>query len=154
MIRSCLLGFVVVASAACAGPKPVAQPVPPAPSTAPDAPAPAETAPPAAAPTPPAQPPATPQVAATTVAHCLYVDPDHRVVRCYWTREDCEQQMAFNKGLVAGNQTCEAATEVHCFDENGKNQLCYPTAADCDAMVAKMKQRKRPASQCAAKRGP
>jgi hypothetical protein len=76
------------------------------------------------------------------------------VVRCYWKREDCEQQIEFNKGVVAGRQTCEAAAEAHCFDENGKSELCYPTAADCDAMVVKMKKRNRPVSQCATKRGP
>jgi hypothetical protein len=62
--------------------------------------------------------------------------------------------MSFNKGLVDGSQTCDAVAEAHCFDENGKNELCYPTSADCDAMVAKMKKRNRPASQCTPKRGP
>nr|MBA3503599.1 hypothetical protein [Deltaproteobacteria bacterium] len=102
----------------------------------------------------PSTPTTTPPVSGNPSAHCLFVEPNHRVVRCYWKREDCEQQIEFNKGVVAGNQTCEAAAEAHCFDENGKNELCYPSAADCDAMVAKMKKRNRPASQCAAKRGP
>ena len=145
----------ITAAAACAKPSaPVARPMPAPEPTASSTPAstPATTQP---AETPPATPPATPTTTPTNPsAYCLYVDPNHRVVRCYWTREDCEQQMAFNKGLVAGNQTCEAAAEAHCFDENGKNQLCYPTAADCDAMVAKMKKRNRPVSQCASKRGP
>ena len=141
-------------AAACASPRPA--PVTPVEAARTESPAPSTPAtttvePPASAPPAPATVPAS---SGTAIAHCLYVDPDHRIVRCYWTREDCEQQMAFNKGLVAGNQTCEAASEAHCFDENGKNQLCYPTAGDCDAMVAKMKKRNRPVSQCAAKRGP
>ena len=104
--------------------------------------------------TPPTPAPTTTSVSGPPVAHCLYVEPDRRVVRCYWQREDCERQIAFNKNIMAGRQTCEAAAEAHCFDENGKNELCYPSASDCDAMVAKMKKRNRPASQCAAKRGP
>ena len=138
-----------VVAVACARPKPApVTPVQPQPPGTPieAASTPAETKPTPATPTPPA--------AGSPAAHCLFVEPDHRIVRCYWKREDCEQQIEFNKGVVAGNQTCEATAEAHCFDENGKNQLCYPSAADCDGMVAKMKKRNRPVSQCASKRGP
>jgi hypothetical protein len=86
-------------------------------------------------------------------AHCLYVEPEHRVVRCYWERERCEEQLAFNKKLVA-SQKCESVAEAHCFSEPGQSEACYPSAAECDATVVKMKKRKRPVSQCTAKRGP
>lgn len=153
-MRSLLLCCIAASACARPNPTPVARPT----ETPTTRPATTSTATPPTTPTTttdttPTPTPTTP-VAGNPAAHCLYVEPDHRVVRCYWTREDCDQQMAFNKGLVAGGQTCEAAAEAHCFDENGKNQLCYPSAADCDAMVAKMKKRDRPASPCSSKRGP
>jgi hypothetical protein len=138
--------------AAACGPKPA--PVTPVQTAQTSVPAETTSTPATSTPTTTQPTPAATQVAGNPAAHCLFVEPEHRVVRCYWKREDCEQQIEFNKGVVAGNQTCEATAEAHCFDENGKNQLCYPSAADCDGMVAKMKKRNRPVSQCASKRGP
>ena len=141
----------LAAGAACARPKPVVTPAQAQQTRASSA---ATSTPVESTSSTPRATPTTTQVSSGPGAHCLYVDPGRRVVRCYWTREDCEQQISFNKGLVDGSQTCEAVVEAHCFDENGKSELCYPTAADCDGMVAKMKKRNRPVSQCASKRGP
>jgi hypothetical protein len=87
------------------------------------------------------------------VAHCLYVEPENRVVRCYWDSARCEEQLAFNAKLVAG-QKCKPVSEAYCFDETGQGETCYPTSADCETTVAKFKKRNRPVSACTSRRGP
>ena len=87
--------------------------------------------------------------------HCLFIEPEHRVVRCYWKREACEEQLAFNSNNnIVKNQKCVAAPEPYCFDERGQPEACYPTAADCEATVEKFKKRNRSVSACVARRGP
>src|SRR5215210_6527424 len=113
MIHLRALLCCVAVSAACAGAKPIA-------ATRPD---PAETTGANPKTSPPAEGTSRSNTTSTPTtgdpaAHCLYVGPDRRIVRCYWKREDCEQQIAFNKNVVAGSQTCEAVAEAHCFDEN------------------------------------
>jgi len=77
------------------------------------------------------------------------------VVRCYWTREDCEGQLAFNRdsGLDRA-QECKAAAEPYCLQLKEGSEMCYPTAADCERADANMKKRHRQTSGCAAKTGP
>jgi hypothetical protein len=81
------------------------------------------------------------------------VEPENRVVRCYWDSARCEEQLAFNAKLVAG-QKCKPVSEAYCFDETGQGETCYPTSADCETTVAKFKKRNRPVSACASRRRP
>ncbi len=74
------------------------------------------------------------------------------MVRCYWKREDCAGQIAFNKGAgLSVTEVCEAVAEAYCFRPGASSELCYPTAADCDQTVASMKKSHRQTSDCAAK---
>lgn len=99
--------------------------------------------------------PTTAQVSHGAGAHCLYVGPNRRVVRCYWKREDCQSQIAFNKDSgLSNSQECKAVTEAYCFHPSASSELCYPTAADCDQTVANMKKNRRQISGCAPKTGP
>ena len=151
--------WFVVALAACAGPKPATAratsvPEPAEPATAPAVLATTPVVPSTPAATTPATRTPTAQVSHGAGAHCLYVGPDHRVVRCYWKREDCAGQVAFNTGYgLSGSQECKAVAEPYCF-HSASSELCYPTAADCDRTVADMKKRDRQASGCAPRTGP
>ena len=104
--------------------------------------------------TPATRTPATAPASSTSGAHCLYVGANHDVVRCYWTREECEGQLAFNKesGLTRP-QECAAVAEPYCFQLDVGGENCFPTAADCERIDASMKKRHRQTSGCAAKTG-
>jgi hypothetical protein len=125
--------------------------------------APASEAPPeatAASPAPGPQETTPDPVRATTTAggaaHCLHVGPERKAVRCYWSRQDCEGQIAFNKGLDDSNnvQECRAAAQVHCLKPADSGELCYPAIADCEQTLANMRKRNRKTSDCTMKTGP
>lgn len=151
----------VLVLAACAGPRPpAARGSVPAPAALAAPAKPGEPAEPAVAPAAVTTPaPTTPEAPVPDShpagAHCLYVGPNHDVVRCYWKREDCERQIAFNtdSGLTR-IQECKAVAEPSCFQLGEGGEMCYPTAAECDRVDASMKQRNRQTSGCAAKTGP
>lgn len=65
-------------------------------------------------------------------AYCLIVGSKQIVVRCYWTRQSCEDQVGFNKqnGLSDASE-CRPTPEPRCFQYK-HGELCYPSSADCE----------------------
>src|SRR4051794_36261676 len=57
-------------------------------------------------------------------AFCLIVGPEERVVRCYWTRQSCDDQIDFNiqNGLNQAS-TCRPTPEPRCFQYK-HGELC------------------------------
>jgi hypothetical protein len=101
--------------------------------------------------TPPTSPGESPAAAA---AHCLYIGPEQRVVRCYWRKKDCEDQITFNKETgLEKSQQCKGVAETHCFVSD-KSERCYPDVAECEKNVAGIRQRNREATDCVAKTQP
>jgi hypothetical protein len=102
--------------------------------------------------TPP--PPMSPPVPAGTAAYCLYVGAEQRVVRCYWQKKLCDQQIAFNTETgLDKSQECRGVAEAHCFVSD-KSERCYPTADECGHTVAGIRERSRQATDCVAKTHP
>ena len=80
--------------------------------------------------------------------------PQQRVVRCYWERKSCEEQIAFNKESgLADSQECKGVAEAHC-SVSDRSERCYPTADECGRNVASMRDRNRQATDCVAKTHP
>jgi hypothetical protein len=65
-------------------------------------------------------------------AFCLIVGPTQIVVRCYWTRQSCDDQIGFNteNGLTQASE-CRPTPEPRCFQYK-HGELCYPGSADCE----------------------
>ncbi len=98
--------------------------------------------------------PLSPPVPAGTAAYCLYVGPEQRVVRCYWEKKLCDQQIAFNTETgLDKSQECRGVAEAHCFVSD-KTERCYPTADECSRTVTGIRQRSRQATDCVAKNQP
>jgi hypothetical protein len=99
------------------------------------------------------QPP--PPTSSGAGAYCLIVGPKQIVVRCYWTRAACDDQIGFNKqnGLTDASE-CRATPEPQCFQFK-HGELCYPTSADCEKyQVAMSKRVDEHPSACAKKTAP
>jgi hypothetical protein len=102
----------------------------------------------------PAQPPATPPEPGTAT-HCLHVGPERRVVQCYWKREDCDAQVAFNlESGVTRSQSCSGYAKAYCLLPSKSSEMCYPTTEDCERTFANMQKRNRQTTACTAKTGP
>jgi hypothetical protein len=90
-----------------------------------------------------------------TAAFCLHVQPDGRVVQCYWTKQACDEQIKFNQGLGVNRvQECKGYTKAYCTSTSGSGESCYPTAQGCEATYENMKKRNRQPTSCAEKTGP
>ena len=78
------------------------------------------------------EPPTTHAATSGPGAYCLIVGPKQLVVRCYWTRQSCDDQVGFNtqNGLTDKSE-CRPTPEPRCFQYK-HGELCYPTSADCD----------------------
>ena len=88
---------------------------------------------------PPTSTPTTPTPRATgSGAFCLIVGPTQIVVRCYWSLQSCDDQVAFNtqNGLTDASE-CRATPEPRCFQYK-HGELCYPTSANCEKNRAAM----------------
>jgi len=159
----------LAALAACGGhkPSPVAEPVPVAPADAPVAPGESTTTDAAGSgvqtPTPTVDAGAdaasgtasAADVSGVVAAYCLYVGAEERVVQCYWKRDDCDRQVAFNKEYGSTRpQECRPSSVVFCLTPSASSETCYPTAAGCAEMYGKLVARNRPTSECVEKRGP
>jgi hypothetical protein len=102
----------------------------------------------------PPQPPVTPGEPGTA-AHCLHVGPERRVVQCYWTREDCDAQIAFNRESGVENaQMCSGYARAFCTRPSNSSEMCFPTTEDCERTVANMLKRNRQSTTCVAKTAP
>jgi hypothetical protein len=98
--------------------------------------------------------PLSPPVPAGTAAYCLYVGPEQRIVRCYWDKKLCDQQIAFNTETgLDKSQECRGVAEAHCFVSD-KAERCYPSADECSKTVSGIRQRNRQATDCVAKTHP
>jgi hypothetical protein len=98
-------------------------------------------------PTPPGEP--------GTAVHCLHVGPERRVVQCYWTRDSCEGQIAFNRESgVEKEQVCNSYARAFCTLPSNSSEMCFPTTEDCERTVANMQKRNRQTTACTAKTGP
>ena len=88
-------------------------------------------------------------------AFCLIVGPKQLVVRCYWTRQSCDDQIGFNtqNGLNQASE-CRPTPEPRCFQYK-HGELCYPSTADCEKNRAAMSRYpdEQPSS-CAIKTAP
>lgn len=171
MIVSSRAMFCLAALAACVGhkPSPVAEPAPAAPEVPAGVPEEPSTSADAGSAAPPAAPPAdagvdaAPATASATVpdptgaiaAYCLYAGTEERVVQCYWKREDCDRQIAFNKDYGSTRpQVCRPSSVVYCLTPSASSETCYPTAEGCADMHGKLVARNRATSECVEKRGP
>jgi hypothetical protein len=101
------------------------------------------------------EPPLTHAAASGSGAYCLIVGTKQLVVRCYWTRQGCDDQVGFNtqNGLTDKSE-CRPTAEPRCFQYK-HGELCYPSSADCEKNRTAMKRYpdERP-SVCAIKTAP
>ncbi len=76
--------------------------------------------------------PTTHAAASGPGAFCLIVGPKQLVVRCYWTRQSCDDQIGFNtqNGLNQASE-CRPTPEPRCFQYK-HGELCYSSSADCE----------------------